>query len=129
MLLCAYGILQARILEWVANPFSRGSSQPGIKPRSPALQADCVPSEPPRKLLVSPWEPPKWSVTEPKIRELLFRISWWKNFIKPFGLKIAYSLSNRLMRNVITAHAGASPECRSLEQCQHAIKKKIIVGA
>ena len=26
--LMAYGILQARILEWVAFPFSRGSSQP-----------------------------------------------------------------------------------------------------
>ena len=26
-----YGILQARILEWVAVPFSRGSSDPGIK--------------------------------------------------------------------------------------------------
>ena len=26
------GILQARILEWVAIPFSRGSSNPGIKP-------------------------------------------------------------------------------------------------
>ena len=24
-----YGILQARILEWVASPFSRGSSLPG----------------------------------------------------------------------------------------------------
>ena len=37
------GILQARILEWVAIPFSRGSSQPrepGIEPASPALQAD-----------------------------------------------------------------------------------------
>ena len=30
-----HGILQARILEWVPVPFSRGSSQP----RSPALQA------------------------------------------------------------------------------------------
>ena len=28
-----YEILQARILEWVAFPFSRGSSQPGIEPR------------------------------------------------------------------------------------------------
>ena len=37
-----YGILQARILEWVAFPFSRGSSQP----RSPALQADSLPAEP-----------------------------------------------------------------------------------
>ena len=27
-----HGILQARILEWVAMPSSRGSSQPGIEP-------------------------------------------------------------------------------------------------
>ena len=39
------GILQARILEWVAFPFSRGSSNPGIKPRSPTLQADSLPTE------------------------------------------------------------------------------------
>ena len=39
------GILQARILEWVAIPFSRGSSQP----RSPALQADSLPAESQRK--------------------------------------------------------------------------------
>ena len=36
------GILEARILEWVAFPFSRGSSQP----RSPTLQADPLPAEP-----------------------------------------------------------------------------------
>ena len=35
-----HGILQARILEWVAFPFSRGSFNPGIEPRSPTLQAD-----------------------------------------------------------------------------------------
>ena len=40
-----HGILQARILEWVAIPFSRGSSQP----RSPTLQADCLPAEPQEK--------------------------------------------------------------------------------
>ena len=28
-----HGILQARTLEWVAFPISRGSSQPAIKPR------------------------------------------------------------------------------------------------
>ena len=44
-----HGTLQARILEWVANPFSRGSLNRGIKPRSPALQADSLPSEPPGK--------------------------------------------------------------------------------
>ena len=32
-------ILQARILEWVAMPSSRGSSQPRIKPMSPASPA------------------------------------------------------------------------------------------
>ena len=45
-----YGILQARILEWVAFPFSRGSCQPRIEPRSPTLQADSLPAEPPGKL-------------------------------------------------------------------------------
>ena len=38
-----HGILQARILEWVAILFSRGSSQP----ESPALQTDSLPPEPP----------------------------------------------------------------------------------
>ena len=42
-----HGILQARILEWVAIPFSRGSSNPGIEPRSPVLLADSLPAEPP----------------------------------------------------------------------------------
>ena len=66
-------ILQARILDWVAFPFSRGSSQPmdqiaggfftswttrealrllpnpGTEPRSPILQAYSLPAEPPGK--------------------------------------------------------------------------------
>ena len=37
-----HGILQARIWEWVAFPFSRGSFNPGMKPKSPALQADAL---------------------------------------------------------------------------------------
>ena len=45
-----HGILQARILEWVSFLSSRGSSQPGIKPRSPALQADSLPAETQGKL-------------------------------------------------------------------------------
>ena len=48
-----HGILQARILEWVAAPFSRGLPNPGIKPRSPALQMDSLLSEPPAKPYVS----------------------------------------------------------------------------
>ena len=44
------GILQARILEWVTISFSRDLPDPGIKPWSPALQADSVLSEPPGKV-------------------------------------------------------------------------------
>ena len=33
-----HGTLQARILEWIAIPFSRRSSRPRIKPASPALE-------------------------------------------------------------------------------------------
>ena len=44
-----YTVLQARILEWVAIPFSRVSSQPRIDPRSPTLQADSLPAEPQEK--------------------------------------------------------------------------------
>ena len=39
-------ILQARILEWLAFPFSRDLANTGIKPRSPALQVDSFPDEP-----------------------------------------------------------------------------------
>ena len=44
-----HGIHQARILEWVSS--SPGNlPDPGIEPRSPALQADSLPFEPPGKL-------------------------------------------------------------------------------
>ena len=55
-----HGIFQARVLEWVAISFSRGwrglpfpspgdLPNSGIEPRSPALQADALPSELPGK--------------------------------------------------------------------------------
>ena len=37
-----HGILQARVLEWVAISFSRDLPDPGIEPRSPTLQADAL---------------------------------------------------------------------------------------
>ena len=40
-----------RILEWVAMPSSRGSSQP----RSPKLQAESLPPKPSRKLKILEW--------------------------------------------------------------------------
>ena len=44
-----HGLFQARVLEQAAISFSRGASNPGIKPGSPALQTDALPSEPPGK--------------------------------------------------------------------------------
>ena len=44
-----YGILQARILKWVAIPFSGDHLNPRIEPRSPTFQGDSLPSEPPGK--------------------------------------------------------------------------------
>ena len=41
-----HGILRARILEWVAFPSPGDLPNPGIKPRSPSLQADSLPAEP-----------------------------------------------------------------------------------
>ena len=50
-------ISQARILEQVAISFSRGSSDPGIKPVSPVLAGRCFTAPPPGKphLSISGW--------------------------------------------------------------------------
>ena len=72
-----HGIFQARILEWVAIPFSRGSSQLlnlpyEIEPQSPSLQADSLPSEPPGKpILTTKSHPQQW---RKKQRPLIFWI-------------------------------------------------------
>ena len=50
-----HGILQARILEWVAISYSTGSSNPGIEPTSPAdpeLAGGFFTTEPPGKPMV-----------------------------------------------------------------------------
>ena len=46
-----HGILQARILECIAIPFSRGSSQPRDRTHVSCFQADSSPFEPPGKPL------------------------------------------------------------------------------
>ena len=43
----AHGVVQARILEWVAIPLPR------IKLESPTFQANSLPSEPPENLMLS----------------------------------------------------------------------------
>ena len=44
-----HGILQARMLEWVAISFSRGSSRPGNQTQSLHWQAGSLPLAPPGK--------------------------------------------------------------------------------
>ena len=58
----AHGILRAGILEWVADSFSRGSPDQGIKPGSAVLQVDSLLSEPPGKPHVNGKEAPKGGV-------------------------------------------------------------------
>ena len=47
-----HGILQARVLQWVAISFSGDLPKPGIEHGSPALQADALSSEPPGKPVI-----------------------------------------------------------------------------
>ena len=57
-----HGILQARVLEWVAFPFSRESSQPKLRP--PASQVDSLPTEPqgkPKNTGVGSLYPLQWT--------------------------------------------------------------------
>ena len=78
-----HGILQARILEWVAVPFFRGSSRPGDRTRSPALRADSLPSEPPEK--------PKNAVVGR--RSSSRGSSWPRNWTIALHCRILYQLS------------------------------------
>jgi len=54
-----HGISQARILEWLPFPSPGNLPDPG----SPVLQADYLPSEPPRKSLTLPGSPPHSLIT------------------------------------------------------------------
>ena len=52
-----HGILQARILEWLASPSPGDLPNPGVEPRSSALRAEFLPLEPPGKPLYVLEEP------------------------------------------------------------------------
>ena len=61
------GILQARILEWVAIPFSRESSEPKDRTWVSCMTDESLPSEPPGKPSnLQPLSPPQISGGEAK---------------------------------------------------------------
>ena len=71
-----HSILQTRILQWVAIPFSRESSPPRDQTRPLALQTDSLPSEPPGKKYSC------WHLNEEIKKSILCdkqNIPWWWN--------------------------------------------------
>ena len=84
-----HGILQARILEWVAFPFPGDLPNPGNEPRSPTLQADSLTAEPPGEpkntgvgslsLLqqIFPTQELNWSLLH--CRQILYQLSYQGN--------------------------------------------------
>ena len=79
-----HGILQARILEWVAMPFSRIFLTQGLNsrlPASPAFQADTLPTEPPGR--------PEFEVPEGKSSGKVYQeVKGWDLNLKSLGLNI-----------------------------------------
>ena len=89
-----YGILQARILQWVAFPSSKGSSHP----RSPILQADSLPAEPqgkPKNTGAGSLSLLQWILTQESYqgilccRQILYQLSYegspnWSGLPCPF---------------------------------------------
>ena len=77
-----HGILQDRVLEWVAFPFSRESSQPMDWTQSPTLQVDSLPAEPPGK--------PNWFSLNPSSLGTTQLPGGWASasqvILKPFGI-------------------------------------------
>ena len=91
-----HGILQARVLEWVAFPFSRESSQPRIEFRSSALWVDSLPAEPqgkPKKTGVGslsllqgifPTQESNWGLLH--CRRILYQLSYQRSYISVFKM-------------------------------------------
>ena len=71
------GILQVRILKWLSCPPPGDLPKPGIEPRSPALQVNSLPSEPPGKpkAIIMPtenWDLPSVSTRIKPLQQLTF---------------------------------------------------------
>ena len=78
-----HGILQARILEWVAILFSRDLPDPDIKPGSPALQGDSLPSEPPAKPKNQMWTFTTTEILNCSLVQVPVLFQWLRNLVFP----------------------------------------------
>ena len=117
-----HGILQARILEWVAFPFSRGSSQP----RDPALQEDSLPAEPQEKSAVcihmtppcetslSSPHPALWVITEHRAELPVLSSS------SPLAVRVTHitvAMSVLISQCIPPSASPLGPQIRSLRPC------------
>ena len=84
-------IFQGRILEWVAISFSGDLPNPGIQPRSPALQADSLTFEEPGKpLLHTPHEKYPASIQDCLIKT----IEYFSSPISRLAARVAHPLTS-----------------------------------
>ena len=109
------GILQARILEWVASPFSRDLPDPGIEPGSPALHTDSLPFEPPGKLSV---REPQWE-------------AWWPGASNNWGAvttsrpegteekAVTRTQGRAFGRRAVAVHHQVLPACGGSQGCKY----------
>ena len=93
-----HGILQSRILEWIAFPFSKGSSQPRDRTRVSSFKVDSLPTEPQGKpknygvgslsLLqgIFPIQELNWGLL--RCRQILYQLSYQGSPLK--SLSIVY---------------------------------------
>ena len=95
------GILQTRVLEWVATPSSGDLPNSGIEPRSPALQVNSLLSEPQEK-------PKNTGVGNPSFLQGIFptqepnrglphcrQILYWLSHKRSPRIQVAYPFSRR----------------------------------
>ena len=91
-----HGILQTRIPEWAAYPFSKDLPNPGREPRSPALQVYSLPAEPQGKpkntgggslsLLQRIFPTQGSNPGLPHCRQILYQLSHKMTQTEPLGL-------------------------------------------
>ena len=86
-----HGILQAILLEWVAIPFSMGSSQPRDRIQVSCIAGGFLPAEPPEKpknkgnlsflQCIFPTQESNWGYLH--CRQILYQLSYQRNKPKP----------------------------------------------
>ena len=106
-------ILQARILEWVATPFSRYLPNPGMELRSPTLQTHSLPAEPQGKPIALNRLQYSVNITfigtgEPTNKKISLASLWWSGTKPAISLRHACS-AHFLSVSLQWGHSAAEP--------------------